>query len=245
VIVETQTEISGIENQLPGTGESCILFLKCIIFASLQKYTRMNYLTFRSRFYEMVSFTNDQVYAWNPDFDRNNLTRWAQKGLLIRLKKGIYTFPEYRHQDNIGFYLANKMYMPSYISLHSALSYYGLIPEVVTQVTSVSALKTAKFTNPFGTFSYKTIGSYLMFGYVPKTAFNDLQIRFATPEKALLDLLYLYPFYNSEAEIEALRIDAEFMRNNLNISQLHEFLLEFQNKALHMRVDLLLKLFSL
>ena len=34
--------------------------------------------------------------------------------------------------------------------------------------------------------------------------------QFATPEKVLLDLLYLYPFYDSEQELEELQSDKDY-----------------------------------
>jgi len=53
------------------------------------------------------------------------------------------------------------------------------------------------------------------FGYERKPMV-DRSILFAFPEKALLDLLYLYPFYNTEAEIENLRLDNDYLANDLN-----------------------------
>jgi len=41
-------------------------------------------------------FNIDQIYAWQPGFDRNNLSRWTRNGLLIRLRQSYYTFPEYK-----------------------------------------------------------------------------------------------------------------------------------------------------
>ena len=90
-------------------------------------------------------------------FDKNNLSRWVKKGYLIKLRNGYYTFREYMATQNINLYLANRIYRPSYISLHTALAFYGLIPESVTQTTSVSTLKTALFRNTIGVFSYKKI----------------------------------------------------------------------------------------
>ena len=67
----------------------------------------------------------------------------------------------------------------------------------------------------------------------------------AHPEKALLDLLYLYPFYNSEKELLQLRLDEEFMMEELNKDRLEEYLLRFDNKALNARVKKLKKVFDI
>lgn len=116
----------------------------------------MDYLTFKQRFFELGCFNNDQVFAWYPAFDRNNLGRWTKKGLLLRLRRGYYTFPEYKARSGYAYFFANCMYRPSYISLHTALSFYGIIPESVVQITSVTSLKTAQFVNKIGQFSYKS-----------------------------------------------------------------------------------------
>ena len=150
-------------------------------------------------------------HAWQPDFDRNNLTHWIKKGYIIRLRQGLFAFSEYKNKPDYSIYFANRIYRPSYISLHTALSFYGLIPESVVQITSVTSLKTASFNNDFGEYSYKNIKENLMFGYDLKAMADHRTIQFATPEKALLDLLYLYPFYNNEQEMEELRLDEDYM----------------------------------
>jgi hypothetical protein len=65
------------------------------------------------------------------------------------------------------------------------------------QTTAVSSLKKANFENVFGSFSYQQILPELMFGNEQKTFLNKHSLIFATPEKAILDLLYLYPQYNN------------------------------------------------
>ncbi|MEN8123436.1 MAG: hypothetical protein ABFS35_24075 [Bacteroidota bacterium] len=204
----------------------------------------MNYLDFRQKMFELSCFNINQVYAWHPHFDKNNLTRWIKKGLLVRLKQGYYTFPEYKNKPGFSYYFANKIYKPSYISLHTALSFYGIIPEAVVQITSVTSLKTAIFKNDFGEYSYKTIKNDLMFGYDLKQQSDYQAFKFAKPEKALLDLLYLYPFYNTVQEIKELRLDEDFLHDDLDIDKLKKFNDKFKNKALTKRVKLLLKTFG-
>lgn len=199
----------------------------------------MNFIEFKSNFYELACFNVNQVYAWEPDFDRNNFTRWLKKGYLVRLRQGYFAFPEYRSIPQYYLYFANRMYKPSYISLHTALAFYGMIPEMVVQITSVTSLKTASFKNDFGEYSYKSVREDLMFGYELKPLGDNKTIPFATPEKALLDLLYLYPFYNSIREMEELRLDEDFMETELNRDLLSELTDRFQSKALSQRVKLL------
>ena len=194
---------------------------------------------------ELICFNLHQIYAFQPDFDRNNLVRWKKKGYLIALRNGCYTFSDFLGKPDYAYFFANKMYQPSYVSLHSALAFYGIIPEAVVQVTSVSSLKTAFFSNPFGEFSYKNLKSELMFGYDLKPMDKRRNLHFATPEKSILDLLYLYPFYNNEQEISELRFDEAFMHDDLNIERLNEYTEKFKSKALRKRVDLVVKVYGL
>ncbi|MBU8893856.1 MAG: hypothetical protein KOO66_13835 [Bacteroidales bacterium] len=205
----------------------------------------MNYLDFKQKMFEIACFNINQIYAWQPHFDRNNLTRWIKKGLLIRLRQGYYTFPEYKNKPEFSYYFANKIYKPSYISLHTALSFYGIIPEAVVQITSVTSLKTAVFKNDFGEYSYKTLKKEFMFGYDLKQQAENKTLNFAKPEKALLDLLYLYPFYNTIQEMNELRLDEDFLHNDLDIDKMKEFTAKFKNKALTKRVKLLFDAYEL
>lgn len=205
----------------------------------------MDFLTFRERMYPMGCFNINQVLLWEKDFDRNNLTRWCQKGLLVKLRNQHYAFPEYRQVPDFSRYVANRMYAPSYISLHSALSFYGMIPEEVVQLTSVTTLKTAKFENSFGTFHYQNVKTPLFFGYEIKMMQNGRGLMFATPEKALLDLLYLNPFYKTEQDMEELRLDEDFMQSEFNTERLGVFLSRVGNKALEKRIKCLIKVYEL
>jgi len=204
----------------------------------------MNYLNFRSRFIELGVFSVHQIGLVFPDFSPNNLTRWQRKELIVKLRQGFYAFPEACMQPNFAFFLSNFIYKPSYISLHTALAFYGIIPEAVTQITAVSSLKTADFQNVISHFSYKKIKPDLFFGYEQKS-FGDRTISIATPEKAILDLLYLYPFYNTKSEIENLRFDEDFVRNELNIGKLALYLDRFNNKKLTKRVEIFTDLFEI
>jgi predicted transcriptional regulator of viral defense system len=199
----------------------------------------MNYLELKSKFFGLGCFSIHQVYAWSPGFDRNNFVRWNRKGLLIRLRQGYYAFPEYRNMPGFGYYFANRIYQPSYISLQMALSFYGMIPEAVVQYSSVSSLKTMSFSNPIGEFSYMKMQDKLIFGYELKMLQEGISFKLACPEKALLDLLYLYPFYNTRQEIEELRFDEDFMQGQLDWQKLLEYSVRFKNKALDQRIKLL------
>ena len=205
----------------------------------------MNYLEFKNKMFDLGCFNIHQVYAWKPGFDRNNFVRWTKKGLLIRLRQGYYTFPEYKRKPDFVMYLANRIYRPSYVSLHTALAFYGMIPEAVIQVTSVTSLKTAGFKNDLGEYVYKSVHQELMFGYDLKPIAGDLTLQLARPEKALIDLLYLYPFYNSGQALSDLRLDEDFLQGDLDLRLLENYTLKYNNKSLETRVQLLINTYGL
>lgn len=205
----------------------------------------MDFLTFKERMYPMGCFNINQVLLWEKDFDRNNLTRWCRRGLLVKLRNQYYAFPEYRQVPDFSRYVANRIYSPSYISLHSALSFYGMIPEEVVQLTSVTTLKTARFENDFGTFHYQNVKTPFYFGFEIKTMQSGRGLLFATPEKALLDLLYLNPFYKTEQDMEELRLDEDYMQNELNLERLNGYLSKIGSKTMEQKVKRLMKVYEL
>ncbi len=205
----------------------------------------MDWTTFRNKTFDLACFSIHQIYAWQPGFDRNNFVRWTRKGYLVRLRRGLYAFPEYRSKPEFAAYFAGRIYNPSYISLHSALAFYGLIPESVVQITSVTSLKTAVFRNGFGEYTYKSVRNDLMFGYVPRPLADGRTTAYATREKALLDLLYLYPFYNTEQALADLRLDGDALRVDLNHAELESLAARFRCAALDKRLRLLSKVYGL
>ena len=112
-------------------------------------------------------------------------------GSLIRVKKGIYVFgrPFARRPYSLEV-LANMIYGPSYISLEWACQYYGLIPEKVTTITSVTTQRSRRYHTPLGLFTYNHIHSALFpIGFTLVSVSENQQALIATKEKALSDLL--------------------------------------------------------
>jgi predicted transcriptional regulator of viral defense system len=203
----------------------------------------ISYLDFYQTFHKMGCFSINQIHIWNDRFNRNNLGRWVKEGKLVHLRQGYYAFAETREVSDASFSYAGKIYSPSYISLHSALSFYGIIPEGVVQIISVTARKTAFFENDFGQFSYHSVKPELMFGFTKEISrINpNFSIYIAFPEKALLDLLYLYPQYKSSRDMRDLRLDVDFLQDELNRARLEEYTHKFQSISLEKRIALLIK----
>ncbi len=82
---------------------------------------------------------------------RLQLSRWVKAGKLVQPAKGLYTLAEpYRKISIHPFVLANAMKKASYVSLQSALAHFGMIPEHVPTVTSVTPQRPQRVETPLG-----------------------------------------------------------------------------------------------
>jgi len=115
------------------------------------------------------------------------LHRYKKRGFILQLKRGFYVFPDALPPD---VYVANKLYSPSYISLEFALSYHGVIPETVYEITSVTTKATRRFEALGKVFSYRTIKKAAYTGYEIQKQ-QGLSFYIADAEKAFVDANYL------------------------------------------------------
>ena len=116
------------------------------------------------------------------------VTSLLRKGIIVRVKKGIYVFGEdYRLRPYSRELLANLVYGPSFLSLDYALSYHGLIPERVEQLTSVTTGRAREFKTPVGTFVYRRAprGSFHL--GMSRVEQGDASFLIASPERSLAD----------------------------------------------------------
>ena len=205
----------------------------------------MTYLQFYNQWHPFACFSTQQVKAIYPSFNRSNYTMWLRKGYIISLRQGWYAFADYLHQPDYARYFAGQIYAPSYISLHSALSFYGIIPEQVVEITSVTTQKTSHFINDCATYSYQTIRPNLFWGYSMMNMQDGKVYPMATPEKAILDLLYLYPQYQTAAQMLDLRLDEDWLDDELNHNRLQEYVARINSPTLTKRLDLLKKAYKI
>ncbi len=115
------------------------------------------------------------------------LHRYKKRGFILQLKRGLYVFPDALPPD---LYAANKLYSPSYISLEFALSYHGVIPETVYEITSVTTKATRRFETLGKVFSYRKIKKTAYTGYEIQKQ-QGLSFNIANAEKAFVDTNYL------------------------------------------------------
>lgn len=138
---------------------------------------------------------------------QRQLSDWTRAGKLIQLRRGLYTFPPYDTSENpVSFVIANRLVVASYVSLQMALSYYDIIPEHVVAVTCVTTGRPQKYENEFGRFSYRHIKPAFFYGFEYRQITASQFAFVATPEKAILDLIYLTPGGDNKAYIRELRL---------------------------------------
>lgn len=109
----------------------------------------------------------------------------------------------------------------------------------------VTALKTMRFSNYFGEYSYHSVKEEMMFGFVPKPMLDGRAILIAKPEKAIIDLLHLNPYYKTEEDMLELRFDDYFMQDELNVELLLEYTASVNSPSLTKRINTLLKTYEL
>jgi hypothetical protein len=122
---------------------------------------------------------------------RDRITALLTDGSLIRVRKGLYVLGDrYRRVPLSRELLANLIYGPSYVSLDYALSHYGMIPERVENVTSVTTSENRRFTTPFGVFTYRPLAPRRYAPGVRWSGEGDTRYLIASPEKALVDKVW-------------------------------------------------------
>ena len=85
----------------------------------------------------------------------DKIVRLIDEGWLVSIKKGLYVASPYRTTIPISTPLvANLLYGPSYVSMDYALYHYGIIPERVVEVTSMTTRRGKVYDLPIGRFSY-------------------------------------------------------------------------------------------
>lgn len=136
----------------------------------------------------------------------------TKNGLLVKLRNNFYALKDNRPDYS---FIANKLYQPSYISLETALSHYGIIPEVVYGNSSVTTKTPREFSTPLGRFSYRHVKTEVFTGYQLRVV-DQNKVLFAEPEKALADYLYF-------VDLKKLVLNDRLNLKDINKSKLIEY----------------------
>ena len=167
---------------------------------------------------------------------------------LIRLKNGFYLIADKittRTNQLIPYeQVANLLYGPSYVSLEWALSFYGMIPERVHTVTSMTLGRNKEYHTPVGNFVYYRLSSDSYSIGVTQKKTPDFVGGFlmASPEKALADLVFitckgLDKDQLKQELLESKRIDRECF-HQLDKTLLVEIAKSYRAKSVNYLVDL-------
>lgn len=167
-------------------------------------------------------FTYDdirRVFGIGASTTKSLLGRLKDREIIEPLVKGKYKFL-LAERPSEDFEVANFIYAPSYVSLESALSYYGIVDQVPYQITSITPRKTKEFEVGAKTFAYAHIKQELFCGY--KKEENRFLI--AEPKKAVFDFLYLvYKGARSRNNLELLRLDGTDFKPETLSGYIQEF----------------------
>lgn len=148
---------------------------------------------------------------------------WLEKnGYVIRLKRGLYVVnPEKSGKTLSSELIANHLYAPSYISMSTALRYYGLIPEAVYTHQSMTVKHSRCFQTPIGTYDYKYIDRNAFSVGVRSVNKGDYAFLIASPEKALCDLIA----NSSKVNLRFLKDVENYLENDIrmDMDELHKF----------------------
>lgn len=200
----------------------------------------MQFIEFQKQFLPHLIFSLLDIQKVYPNFSYRQLDRWEKKEYLLKIKQGYYTLSGKDLNRNFLYYVANRIYSPSYISLEMALSFYNLIPEEVFQITSVSTKKTNNFNTPLGNFNYRHIKPSIYFGYKLLDYEKKHNVIIAEPEKALLDYLYLNTQLRLDDDFKEIRINRTEFVDQINLEKFNTYLDAFENKSLVKRTKIFL-----
>jgi len=170
------------------------------------------------------------LFGGSPARRYGLVNKALKSGELIQIRRGLYILgPKYHSTGFSKYYLANHIVPYSYVTAESALSFYGWIPERVTQITSASAFgRNKQFCTPLGDFCYwapKKINLNHFFSGVDYIQLNASQYSWiATPLRALIDYVSWHKVNKPDLKFlhESLRIEVDHLKTimHANITQL-------------------------
>jgi predicted transcriptional regulator of viral defense system len=198
----------------------------------------MQFQEFKNCFSQYQVFSIKDIEKQYPKFNKMNLIAWQQKKYIIKIRNKWYRFNGILKNENELYYIANKIYSPSYVSFETALSYYGIIPEAVFVIKSVSTLKTQNFENELASFKYLNLKTNCFFGYV-LVSNEYFTFKIANIEKSLLDFLHLSYSIETISNLESFRLNKIILKEKLNYAKLEEYAQYCANKQLLKKTKLL------
>jgi hypothetical protein len=163
-------------------------------------------------------FTRDQAALWvgNRGARLDALLKRAVASREVwRIRRGLYCLSDRYSRGRINpLELATRVYGPSYVSLETALSHHGWIPEAIHAVTSVALGRSRTFDTPVGLFSFTRVPQRIFLAGVRRVSEEGRGAFFlASPLKALADHVYVqkYDWISAAPIVQSLRVDPEYL----------------------------------
>ena len=186
--------------------------------------------------YDILNFTKKIKTYTNVPISRNllldilgeykspndKISELLKSGELISIRRGLYApGPQTELPTPAPFLIANHLRGPSYVSLETALSYWGLIPERTFEISSVCIQSSKKYHTELGRFTFQQVSlPYYAFGIQNVQISNEQTVLISTPEKAICDKIILTAGINLRSRkqtalflLEDLRMDITMLRN--------------------------------
>lgn len=163
---------------------------------------------------ELLSLTQTQAY--------NLIKSLKLKRIITKIRQGLYAIT-----GTDEMLIANRMSWPSYISLWTALNYYGLTEQVPKKIFSI----TTRYIKNKGSFQFITVKTNRFFGY---TKVGEITI--AEPEKAVIDSLLFPNYAGGIKEVSKCLENPKLFDKN----KLFDYALKIQSKAVLRRLSYLL-----
>ena len=166
-----------------------------------------------------VPFTLPVVASLYPGVSAvsKKLSKLEDDGALLRLKRGLYVVSsEISGRPLSSGLISNDIYSPSYISCHTALRYYGLIPETVFTIQAMTVKHSRTFVNDVGRFEYTHISRDIFPIGLTRMSEGGVKFIIATPEKALCDLIATTSGLTLRYKSEAVRYLEEDLRLDMD-----------------------------
>jgi hypothetical protein len=143
------------------------------------------------RQFNNIPFSHGALLSLLKGYRRPNdkISRLLAEGDILKIKNGLYVLSsKYRTAPVSLPLLANLIYGPSYVSLDFSLSYHGLIPEGVFELSSITPKRVKCYDTPLGRFTYThSFKSLYGIGIVSETNMDGSCFLIAGPEKSLCD----------------------------------------------------------
>jgi len=157
-------------------------------------------------------FLKEQYKEYRSPKDK--ISRLVKEGALIRLKKGLFLPSSYKEGGISSLGIAANLFLgPSYVSLQTALYYYGMIPEQVFAIRSMTTKRGVSIQTPVGRFDYRTARKdYFSIG-VRSVVHDSASFLIASPEKAICDMIVV----TAGLKIQSKKAMREFLEDDMRI----------------------------